>query len=74
MSTNSKKPKTFSASSLKKLVSKHATRAQPAKKISGTIRHTSKSNPELDAVPDQHNVLSDEIAIAEDYMHYFQWP
>ena len=78
MSTTSKKPKTLSASSLTKLVSKHATRAQPAEKTSGTSWHTRKSSPELDAVPDQHNVLSDETVIAEDcriffyfYMFYF---
>ena len=67
MSTTSKTPKTLSANSLTKLVSKHATRAQPAEKTSGTSRHTRKSNLELDAVPDQHNVLSDEIVTAEDY-------
>ena len=71
MSTTSKKPKTLSASSLTKLVSKHATRAQPAEKTSGTSWHTRKSSPELDAVPDQHNVLSDETVIAEDCRIFF---
>ena len=53
MSTTSKKPTTFSASSLfTKLVSKHATRAQPAEKTSGANRHTCKDNPELETVPD----------------------
>ena len=66
MSTTSKKPTTFSASSLTKLVSKHATRAQPAEKTSGTSRHTRKGNLELKAVPDQHNVLSDETVTVED--------
>ena len=59
MCTTSKKPKTFSASSLTKLVSKHATRAQSAEKTTGTSRHTRKSNLELNTVPDQHNVFSD---------------
>lgn len=53
MSTTSKKIKTFSVSSLKKLVSKHAKRVQSAKKISGTSRHTRQSNP------DRHNSLSE---------------
>ena len=57
MSTTSNKPTTFSASSLTKLVSKHATRAQPAEKTSGTSRHTRKGNSELETAPDQHNVL-----------------
>ena len=66
MSTTSKKPKTLLASSLTKLVSNHATRAQPAEKTSGTSRHTRKGNLELKAVPDQHNVLSDETVTVED--------
>ena len=67
MSTTSKKPKVLSANSLTKLVAKHATRAQPAEKTSGTSRQTHKVNPELDTVPDQHNVLSDPTVTAEGY-------
>ena len=67
MSTTSKKPKVLSASSLAKLATKHATRAQPAEKTLGTGRQTHKGNPELDAVPDQHDVLSDPTVPAEDY-------
>ena len=67
MSTTSKKPKTLSASRLTKLVYKHATLAQPAENTSGTSRHICKGNSELDAVPDQHNVLSDETLTAESY-------
>ena len=67
MSTTSKNPKTLLASSLTKLVSNHATRAQPAEKTSGTCRHTRKGNSELETAPDQHNVLSDETVTAEDY-------
>ena len=52
MSTTSIQPKTLSASSLTKLVSKNATRAQPTEKTQGTSRHTRKGNPEFDAVPD----------------------
>lgn len=70
MSTTSKKPKMLSASSLAKLVAKHATRAQ-AKKTSGYSKHTSKSNPKLNAVPDQHNMLLDEIVIAGNYNMIF---
>ena len=66
MSTTSKKPKALLVKNLTKLVSKHATRAQPAEKTSGTSRQTHKGNPELDAVPDQHNVLSDITVTAED--------
>ena len=67
MSTTSKKSKVLSANSLLKLVNKHATRAQPAEKTSGTSRQTHKGNPELDAVPDQHDVLSEPTVTAEDY-------
>ena len=67
MSTTSKKPKALSASSLTKLVNKHATRGQPAEKTSGTSRQTHKGNPELDAVPDQHDVLTEPTVAAEDY-------
>ena len=67
MSTTSKEPKTLSAASLSKLVNKQATCAQPAEKTSDTSRHTLKSNPELETVPDQHNVLSDQTVTAEDY-------
>ena len=59
MSTSSKKPKSLSAFSLTKLVNKHATRARPAEKTSGTSRLTRKGNPKLETVPNQHNVLSD---------------
>ena len=52
MSSTSKKPKTLSASSLTKLVNKHATRAQPAEKTSGTSRNTRKDNPDLETVTD----------------------
>ena len=47
MNTNSKVRKTLSASSLTKLDNKHATRAQPAEKTSGTSRHTRKVIPSL---------------------------
>ena len=67
MSTTSIKPKTLSASSLTKLVSKHATQSQFPEKMSGISRHTRKSNPELNTVPGQHNVLSDNTIIAEGY-------
>ena len=67
MTTTSKKPKALSANSLTKLVAKHATRVQPAEKTSGTSRQTHKGNPELDAVPDQYDVLSDPTVTAEDY-------
>ena len=70
MSTTSKKLKTFSASSLTKLINKHVMRAQPAEKTSGTSRHTRKGNPELETVPDQHNVLSDQTVTAEDYIFF----
>ena len=66
MITTSKKSKALSSNSLTKLVSKHATRSQPAEKTSGASRQTHKGNPELDAVPDQHNVLSDNTVRAED--------
>jgi len=55
MSTTRKKPKTLSASSLTKLIFKHATRAQPAEERSGSNTH--QGNPELETVPDQHNVI-----------------
>ena len=68
MSTTSKKPKALSANSLTKLLAKHATRAQPAEKITGTSRQTHKCNPKLDPVADKHNVLSDQTITAEDYI------
>ena len=67
MSSTSKNPKAVLANSLTKLVAKHATRAQPAEKKTGTSRQTHKGNPELDAVPDKQNVLSDQTVTAEDY-------
>ena len=67
MNTNSKVRKTLSASSLTKLDNKHATRAQPAEKTSGTSRHTRKGNPELETVPDQYNVFTDKTVKTEYY-------
>ena len=70
MNATSKKPKTLSANSLTKLVSKNATRAQPAEKTSGTSKHICKGNSKHDAVPDQHNVVSDETVTAEGYIFF----
>ena len=56
------------ASSLTKLNSKHATRAQSAEKTPGTTRYTRKSNPKLNTIPDQHNELSDDTVIAANYI------
>ena len=67
MSTTSKNQKTLSASSFIKLVNKHAMRAKSTKKTSGTSRHTRIGNLELETVPGQHNVLSDQTVTAEDY-------
>ena len=68
MSTNSKKPKTLSASSFTKLISKDATRAKSTENNSGTTRHTRKSSPNLNTVSDQRNVLSDNNVVAQDYI------
>ena len=50
MSVTEKNPKAHSAFRLTKLVYKHVTRAQLAKKTSGTSRNTRKGNNVLDAV------------------------
>jgi hypothetical protein len=71
MSTVNKKTKTLSASSLTKLVTKHATRALSADKASGSSRHTRQSNPELNTVSDQHSVHSDTTVRAEGYTVFF---
>ena len=67
MSTTSKKPKTLLATSLSKLVTKHAKRAHTADKAVSSSRRAQQSNPELNTVSDQHNVLSDPTATAEGY-------
>ena len=67
MSTTSKKPKTLSATSISKLVTKHAKRAHSADKASSSSRRTQQSNPELNTVSDQHSVHSDNTVAAEGY-------
>ena len=42
-------------------------RAKSTKKTSSTSRHTRIGNLELETVPGQHNVLSDQTVTAEDY-------
>ena len=64
MSATSKNLKTFLVSSYKASFKAHY--AQLAKKTSETSRNTRKSNPQLNTVLDQHNILSKEIVIAED--------
>ena len=67
MSTTSKKSKTLSATSLTKLVTKHATRARSADKATSSTRRTQKSNPELNTVSDHHIVHSDTTVTADGY-------
>ena len=67
MSTTSKKPKTLSATSLTKLVTKHAKRAHSADKAASSSRRTEQSNPELNTVSDQHSVQSGPTVTAEGY-------
>ena len=67
MSTTIKKPKTLSATSLTKLVTKHAKRAHSADKAASSSRRTQQSNPELNTVSDQHSVQSDPTVTVEGY-------
>ena len=68
MSTTSKKPKTLSATSISKLVTKHAKRAHSADKASSSSRCTQQSNPELNTVSDQQSVHLDNTVTAEGYI------
>ena len=67
MSTTSKKPKILSATSLTKLVTKHATPAHSADKATSSSRRTQQSSPELNTVSDQHSVQSDTTVTSEGY-------
>ena len=67
MSTTNKKPKTLSATSLSKLVTKHAKRAHTADKVVCSSRRAQQSNPKLNTASDQQNVLTDPIVTGEVY-------
>ena len=55
MSSNNKKPKPLSATSLCNMASKHVTRAQTIEKAFCSNKPTRKSN----TLSDQHNMLSE---------------
>ena len=74
MSTVNKKSKTLSATSISKLVNKHAKRAHSADKASSSSRCTHQSNPELITVSDQQSVQSDHTVTAEGYNGVLQRP
>ena len=67
MSTTNKKSKTLSATSISKLVNKHAKRAHSADKATSSSRSTRQSNPELITVSDHQSVQSDQTLTAEGY-------
>lgn len=65
MSTSSKKPKSLSADSFSKMVTKHTTRAQTTEKASGTSKQTQASNTVLTKI-DPHKVLSYDPNVVEE--------
>ena len=67
MSTNRKKTKPLSATSLNQLVTKHAKRAQSADKGTSSSKPTQQINPELNTVSDRHSVPSDNTISATAY-------
>ena len=72
MSSNNKKPKPLSATSLRNMASKHATRAQTADKASWSRKPIHTRNPEPITLSDQRNMLSElDNVLTEDYI--FTW-
>ena len=68
MSSNIKKPKPLSVTSLRNMASKHATCALTAEKASCSSKPTCTSNPEPNTLSDQHNMLSEpNNVLTEDY-------
>ena len=59
MSSNNKKPKLLSATSLRNMASKQPTRAQTAEKVSYSSKPNCTSNPEPKTLSDQRNMLSE---------------
>ena len=70
MSTTSKKLKTLSATSLTKLVTKHAKRAHSADKATSSSRRIQQSNFDLNTVSDRHSEPTDTTATAEGYIFF----
>ena len=68
MSSNNKKLKPFSATSHRKMVSKHVTRAQTTEKASCSRKPTHTCNPKPNTLSDQHYMLSEPNNVfTEDY-------
>ena len=61
ISTSSKNLKLLSASSISRMITKHAMHAQTVEKASGASKHTGASNPELNTRSNKRNVLSEKI-------------